>query len=297
MSNLGYKYVGVAYVDDPYGASWKDAFVAACSAMKCKDADGNPTADSCPIQVITSGLIGGDQESVEQSVAIFKEADVKIGFIVTFDDDMNFFMDEAMAEGMVGEEYFWIFGDGIMTAAVEASGDVDPLRAHGYGRLSAIAGLVGNPHYDAFVEAWAAMDADTDFVAYAESLFHDYTADAGSQANLEAGAGGGWHPEGTDLSVFAADFFATNFPDDVAIYAYDAVMAIALGACDYRAEGGTFDADFQGSKYFAHITKTDFASVSGNPTFLPTGSRDPASANFVLENFLCTGTGEGSCVR
>ncbi|GMI37617.1 hypothetical protein TeGR_g11429, partial [Tetraparma gracilis] len=138
---------------------------------------------------------------------------------------------------------------------------------------------------DDFLAAWNAMDADTAFVAYAESLFHDYTADAGSQANLDAGAGGGWHPEGTDLSVFAADFFATNLPDDVAIYAYDAIMAIGLGACDYSAAGGMFDADFDGATYFTHITNTEFSSVSGNPTFLPTGSRDPASANFVLENF------------
>ena len=32
--------------------------------------------------------------------------------------------------------------------------------------------------------------------------------------------------------------------------------------------------------------------MTGNSFFLPTGSRDPASANFVLENFFCEG---GEC--
>jgi hypothetical protein len=219
MSKLGYTYIGVSYVDDPYGAFWKDAFVAACSAMKCKDASGKPTAESCPIQVITSGLIGGNKESVEQSVEIMKSANVKVGFIVTYDDDMNFFMDKAVAEGMVGGDYFWVFADGIVASAVVAAANIDPLRAHGHARLTAMGGLVGNPNYDKFLNDWLNnFDNDVGLKAFAEELFWDYTADAGSQMNYDAGAAGGWHPEGTDLSVVEDSFFQDNFPDDVATY-------------------------------------------------------------------------------
>ncbi|GMI24517.1 hypothetical protein TeGR_g290 [Tetraparma gracilis] len=294
MSKLGYTYIGVSYVDDPYGAFWKDAFVAACSAMKCKDASGKPTAESCPIQVITSGLIGGNKESVEQSVEIMKSANVKVGFIVTYDDDMNFFMDKAVAEGMVGGDYFWVFADGIMASAVVAAANIDPLRAHGHARLTATGGLVGNPNYDKFLNDWLNnFDNDVGLKAFAEELFWDYTADAGSQMNYDAGAAGGWHPEGTDLSVVEDSFFQDNFPDDLATYAYDAAMALGFGACDYVEAGGTFGAAFDGPAYFKKITELRFKSVTGNPYFLDTGSRDPESANFVLENFLCD---DGGCV-
>jgi hypothetical protein len=100
-------------------------------------------------------------------------------------------------------------------------------------------------------------------------------------------------------------------------------MALGFGACDYVEAGGTFGAAFDGPAYFKKITELRFESVTGNPYFLDTGSRDPESANvsaqelsearakrekngnfalppcsprspqFVLENFLCD---DGGCV-
>ncbi|GMI06498.1 hypothetical protein TrVE_jg1444 [Triparma verrucosa] len=289
MSKLGYTYVGVSYVDDAYGSSWKDGFVRACSEMTCKDADGQPIAgSSCPIQVITSGLIGGNQDSVKQSVNIFKAANVKVGIVVTFDDDWNWWIEEAVANGMIGDDYFWVVGDGVMTAnVIENANNNDKRMANGIGRLSAIGGLEGNPNFDKFLTDWAAFDSDADLKTYAESVFFDYVADAGHAANLASGAAGGWHPEGTDMSVLGSTFFADNAPDDVATYAYDAVMALGLGSCKYAAAGGTFDGNFDGNALFQKITQLNFNSLTNNAFFLASGSRDPASANFVLENFSC----------
>lgn len=390
MSELGYTYVGIAYVDDTYGESWKDSFVLKCSEMKCKDALGRPTDENCPIEVVTSGLSSGNKESAENAIEVrerppqpgdrvcgrararqrqqrggvrgsgghlsacgrgggftlssrplrsralqpgrhspplqrrrnisalpcprfartlrsrasmrplltliasllqvLRLADVRTGIFVVFDDDLNWAMDKVLSHGMIGDDYFWIAGDGVMTQNVVARGNENPLFAEGWGRVSAMAGMTGHPSYDAFLSDWQNnFDEDAELKEYAESLFFDYAADAGSGAKHAEGKQGFW-PEGTDLSILQGNFFRDNFPDDVASYAYDAVMAFGLGACDYVEAGGTFDdAGFDAAAYFQKITELSFESVSGLPYFLPSGSRDPASTNFVLENFKCPG--------
>ncbi|GMI34773.1 hypothetical protein TeGR_g10370, partial [Tetraparma gracilis] len=290
MSELGYTYVGITYVDDTYGESYKDSFVLKCSEMKCKDALGRPTDENCPIEVVTSGLSSGNKESAENAIEVLRLADVRTGIFVVFDDDLNWAMDKALSHGMIGDDYFWIAGDGVMTQTVVARGNENPLFAEGWGRLTAMAGMTGHPSYDAFLSDWQNnFDEDAELKEYAESLFFDYAADSGSGAKHAEGKQGFW-PEGTDLSILQDNFFRDNFPDDVASYAYDAVMAFGLGACDYVEAGGTFDdAGFDAAAYFQKITELSFESVSGLPYFLPSGSRDPASTNFVLENFKCPG--------
>ena len=276
VKSYGHSYVGVAFVQDPYGEAWKDAFVKFCG-------EGEN-----PVQVITSGFIGGDQDSVEASVDVFKAASVRVGFFVSFDEDFKIWSTKLEAEDMAGPGYIWVAGDGVSHSTITSAGTNI---AHGMGKILSLGGVPGNTAFDKFASDWTGFDDDADLKAYAEDLWHDYVADAGHQENYDNGVAG-YHAAGTDLSKISPTFFADNSPDDVATYAYDSVMSLGFASCKYIAAGGTFDADYSGPELFQHLTETTFSSITGTPVYLENGNRDPATGNYVLFNFQCA---SGSC--
>ena len=233
--------------------------------------------------IVTSGFLGGNQESAENSAVVLNSQDIRVGFVVAFDATFGYFMDKAEELGMVGPGYFWITGDGVGSAKIQGS---NAKQSNGIGKMLSLGGVPGATVYDQFKADWDMFDSSPEGAAlktYAEAMWIDIVADAGHAL-----------PEGTDLSLIPATFFADNVPDDVATYAYDAVMQHGIGACAYTAAGGTFDASFNGGAFYSAITETEFTSITGSVRFLDsTGSRDPASSNFILYNWQCEGA-EGS---
>ena len=158
------------------------------------------------------------------------------------------------------------------------------------GKLLAIGGLPGNPSYDKFVQDWATFDNDATTKTYAENLFADvtgYVADDGSS-----------RPVGTDLTKLHSTFFADNSPDDIATYAYDAAVSLGLAACEYEKASGNFDSNFDSALFFEKfVGLTEYSSLSGSVAYIgrddpsacssDCGSRDPATATYVLYNFQC----------
>jgi len=204
VNSYGHKYVGIAHVNDAYGTSWKDTFVKYCSEY-------NP-----PIQVISTGFIGGDKASTEASAEILKAAGVRVGYVVAFDTTYEYFMEKAEELEMVGPGYLWVTSDGVGAGTISGT---SAAAQNGVGRMLSVGGVPGATQFDKFAADWAAFDTSADGAAvktFAESIWVDYAADAGHAL-----------PEGTDLSVFSDTFFADNAPDDVATYAYDAVMQVS----------------------------------------------------------------------
>ena len=235
-----------------------------------------PSEYEPPIQVVTTGFVGGSKDSAEASAEILHTANVRIGFVIGFDQTYGYFMDKAEELGMTGPGYFWLAGDGVGNAKVQSS---TTKQINGIGKMLSLGGVPGASVYDQFKANWDGFDNSAEGTAlktYAEAMWLDpWVGNDGT----------------TDLSVFSDTFFADNVPDDVATYAYDAVMQHGIGACAYKAAGGTFDADFAAADFFAAVTATEFTSVTGSVRFLSdtTGSRDPASSNFILYNWQCEG--------
>ena len=232
------------------------------------------------IQVVTSGFVGGNQASAENSAVVLNSQDIRVGFVVAFDATFGYFMDKAEELGMVGPGYFWITGDGVGSAKIQGS---NAKQSNGIGKMLSLGGVPGATVYDQFKADWDLFDssaAGTALKTYAEAMWLDpHTADASHAA-----------AEGTDLSLIGSTFFADNAPDDVATYAYDAVMQHGIGACAYKAAGGAFDTAFDGSAFYAATAAVEFTSITGSVRFLDTtGSRDPASSNFILYNWQCEG--------
>lgn len=153
-------------------------------------------------------------------------------------------------------------------------------------QLLAMGGVAGNTHYDNFVSDWSTnFDSDTALKAYAQNMWTATTA------NGDAYAADAGHAltAGTDLTTLPAGFFAANAPDDVATYAYDAAISLGLAACKYEAASGSFDTgSWDATAYFNALKAVSYESITGTVSYLSTsGSRDPATGNYILFNFQC----------
>ena len=205
--------------------------------------------------------------------------------VVSFDDDFTNWAAKMKEHGMMGPGYSWTSADAVTSFVVAGQGAAI---SNGFGKILSLGGMPGNTYFDKFISDWVENDADTGLVAYAESIWYGYVADAGHQ-----------FAAGSDLSDIPDDFFANNLPDDVATYAYDSVMTMALAGCDYKAAGGSFvDADYDVDSFFRAMTETKFESITGSLEYITggvsgtesgTGNRNSTTGNYVMLNAQCEG--------
>ncbi|GMH83604.1 hypothetical protein TrST_g7150 [Triparma strigata] len=261
FASYGHKYVGIAFVQDAYGEAYKDAFVTFATELG--------------IEVSTQGFAGGSEVAVKAAIDNFALERLQVGIAIIFGNDFDRFFEYATEKGLCGPGTLWILSEATGNGEVLArTGDLQ-VAANGMGRLLSQGGVPGNPKYDAFAADWQHFDSQASLVSYIESNFFSYTADAGSS-----------HPDGTDLSQLASDFFATVSPDDVATYAYDAAMTVGMAACDYVTSGESFAAgSYDVDKFYAKIKALTFSSISGEVSFDEFGSRTASSGNYMMYNF------------
>ncbi|GMH98252.1 hypothetical protein TrVE_jg14281 [Triparma verrucosa] len=226
FASYGHKYVGIAFVQDAYGEAYKDAFVTFATELG--------------IEVSTQGFAGGSEVAVKAAIDNFALERLQVGIAIIFGNDFDRFFEYATEKGLCGPGTLWILSEATGNGEVLAkTGDLQ-VAANGMGRLLSQGGVPGNPKYDAFAADWQHFDSQASLVSYIESNFFSYTADAGSS-----------HPDGTDLSQLASDFFATVSPDDVATYAYDAAMTVASSGnymmYNFKVNDGTTSVDAVGS--------------------------------------------------
>ena len=115
----GYTHIGIAYIMDPYGEAYKDAFVKFCQD------EG--------INVITAGFLS-TQESVEAAVGVLAASNVRVGLFVSFDTDFGHFAAKGKELGVSNfPGSLWIVADGVGDSAVKNLGG----DANGMGKVSA----------------------------------------------------------------------------------------------------------------------------------------------------------------
>jgi len=71
--------------------------------------------------IVTSGFLGGNQESAENSAVVLNSQDIRIGFVTAFDATYGYFMDKAEEIGMVDPGYFWVASDGVGNAKIQST--------------------------------------------------------------------------------------------------------------------------------------------------------------------------------
>jgi hypothetical protein len=189
-------------------------------------------------------------------------------------------LEEADRQGLTGSLQ-WFFGDNSFDRVLHQrhfeEGSVLQKAYHGVGLLEVVAAGVLTTEGGAFVQQLQSLDNPLD-VQYLESVLPSaYPLDQNSiQENLDI-------PAGLRSTLVQG---SSNL--GAAAFAYEAAVALGLGACRAIGEDGREDYYLSGVSHFDQIMKTTFAGIAGEPvSFNPaTGSRNAEDVAYRVRNYI-----------
>ncbi len=253
----GHTNVGIAYLDDAYGSAYKSAFVKFCGGL-------DP-----PISVQAESFQATDDNKlIEAAVRNLAAAKIRVGIVVLSEEFSDFFKMAAEYD-LTGEGTLWILSEGVSNNFIgNLDGDLQRI-SNGMGTMLSQGGVVGNEHYDSFLENWKNLDGTN---------IHSMISDAITSAPH-------FGPD-DDLQPLNPSFFNDTLPFDVATYAYDAVISVGLAACMNQTHFDRQDIVPSGGEIlYNNLMQTNFDSITGTVRFDPsTGSRLPETGSYVLYN-------------
>mmetsp|Transcript_35376 Transcript_35376/g.77559 ORF Transcript_35376/g.77559 Transcript_35376/m.77559 type:complete len:920 (-) Transcript_35376:49-2808(-) len=275
QTELNVTYFGMVYVNDAYGGSFQQD-VRQWATLRRMQLYAFPIEPGAAYYEIIDALTFLQEKKVNYIVGTF------------YPDVYEDIMGPAYEMGMAGAGKVWFFSaslgpvflDG--SAAALESGSSAALATPGNALLHDEGGLPGFPQYDLFLEEWRRLGADDEALEYFNSKtpewkYHFYFTNETLASNRNWG------------------YFSLRNPSFVAAYAYDAAVALGLGACAAQANIDVGDltvppmdanSTFTGASHFYNSILSDFLGASGRVRFGSDGSnsRDGNSTYFVVSN-------------
>jgi hypothetical protein len=272
-SKFNYKRIGMLYVVEDFGTSWKNALFAACDALGIRVF----SAGFADLQGPALGV------SVDQAMeALPKELNVIVAIHLK-DETLAWFAKSALKWGRNGPNNgkLWIFSgvdDSTKTSAWSLSkqfnGNVDIMPIKDYLEFFAstlsigptipgLANSLANPAWSRFVSKFKTNLTAAEVNKYLPSYTISF-------------------PGGIPSYQIPNDaWFSSNANfGPVAGWTYDAVIAIGIAACN----GMVNDTIPSGSDLRTNLRNLDFTGLSGRVKFLDDGDRDPLTAAYTLSN-------------
>lgn len=224
-----------------------------------------------------------DVEEVHEAISQAKASKYRHVYAICFEQQLPSLMNEANRQGLVGDDYFWLF-PGISPDNF-LSGQVDPavaLALNGAGIVNGVGGIFDTNElmkyvdhtassspsilaYDRFYEAWKKAHEDEAFVQYVLNAF------PASVKNVS----------GYNFSSVLSDMGSWS------LFLYDAVTALVLAMCN-ASEASAF---FTGEQVFDRFKGTEFNGSSGLVRFdNGTGTRDYQTVRWAVWNCRFNGT-------
>lgn len=263
--------VGVISVDDSYGRGYSTALVKECTRQRV-------TCESVSYE--TWGYEGDDElvlASMAERLHVLAQLKLNVFFAVLRDLDFNHFINTTVTLNLMRPDTAWTFSDSIGAEAFEALRGRAATASIGMAKLAATGAIDGHPGNERLRRAIRAKPA-----AWYNQFLHTIG----------------------DSSLLVSD--PVEARKDAVNYAYDAVVTIGLGACAVEAaesaekgNGDDEDDSFEletvkslGSDPYSlallsAMLSTNFEGASGPVKFeKPTGSREPTSATFGIENVV-----------
>jgi hypothetical protein len=258
LVGLGVRHVGVINVNESYGNAYQKAFKAVA------EANGMTVA-------VYSFNFNFTPEEIQEAVRGLASTGYRYFFGIIFGPEhYDIVMTEAFKQGIAGhpdpaKATSWIFAGGVQRYLQDVeypAGSPLALATAGTGMIQADGGRKGMPGYDRFMKVWRTLDNDD--VAYfntkqpATEAYH-YHADK--------------------------EYFKLREPERETLFAYDAVVALGLAACEAAAEQEETKNYFDGPRHFDKFVQSSFEGASGQVRIASaTTSRDPTSALYVIFN-------------
>lgn len=275
QTELNVTYFGMIYVNDAYGGSFQSSVRQWATLRRMQ-------LYSFPVQP------GASESEILEALRYLQEQQVNYIVGVFYPYQYEDIMTMAYELEMAGAGKLWFLSaalDPIFSGPdrIELKTDSPVTRAsHGNAVLHDESGLPGFPQYDRFLEEWRGLATDEEALQYFNSKVPQWEY----QAYF------------TNETAFAfnrtKEYFSRN-PTIVSGYAYDAVVALGLGACIAQANivvGNStvspmdMNSTFTGSHHFSSAIGTEFNGASGQVRFGADGShsRDGNSTLFVVSN-------------
>lgn len=197
---------------------------------------------------------------VKNAATAIKNSEFKHVFYIGSQDSLQPLLERGVKEGIAGNsDYFWTAPWGAVKN-MEAPEDSDLAMAlAGFGSVTLEAGVAGQGEspYDRFKKAFASLANPTDLAfinsrqPYADSFIP---------------------PPTFNKIIRGSPFFQ-----------YDAIISIGLAACNSANDG----IGFNGTTLYQNILESDFEGTTGKVKYIKeSGSREPESAVYVMNNFL-----------
>lgn len=259
LNEWGVNHLAVLYIDDSYGNAFMKGLVSAAQQAATN------------LQIQTVNIVPDpDAEAIQSAVQQLAETQYTYFFGILFDSHIDQIMTEAYNQGIAGTGiHNWIFSDSMGSYLADRqyeAGSKLALAYRGTGVLTATGGISGMSQYDKLDRAMQSMKNDQD-ISYLESLFP-----IGYANNVTV-----------NHTMVSRDDEFLSAPTFIAPFLYDAVVAIGLAACRLRAISDLFT----GEELYQALKNTTFEGTSGSVVFdSESGTRDPNSAVFLLQNFV-----------
>lgn len=264
--------VGVISADDSYGRGYSTALVKECTAQRvaCEAVSYNTWG----YEPVEGELLAA---SMADRLGVLAQLKLNVFFAVLRDIDFHQFINTSLSLNLMRKDTAWTFSDSIGTEAFETLRGRAATASIGVAKLAATGAIAGHPENERLQAAIRDKPA---------AWYNQFLSTLG------------------DSSILLSDPVEAKM--DAANYAYDAVVTIGLAACAVEESErlgtsvkGVEDLPFEletvrslgtdpnGLALLAAMFTTSFEGTSGNVSFaLETGSREPTSATFGIENIV-----------
>jgi len=283
---LNLTYGAVLYVSDAYGIGYAEAVLVAAEEHNLKN------TTEAQLVVKTFPFDAESDEQIQRAVESLKQweptnntgcaseegrygCSVNNILFVGFDQQVEAFYEKAVKQGVLVETVpaLVLLSDGVSIIDLEKLTGKARNAANGAARILAVGGQNSNPLWRNFTTDWTSTPAsDRDAINELLPLEWQLPADFFNDGAL----------------------MASSLARDAAAYAYDAIAALGLLACEV-APSGPLPTDF-GTLGWQNMTNvTDglrFNGTTGLVEFNEFGSRDKLTANFELHNELLDAGGK-----
>ena len=274
---LGYSMVALIYENSDFGTGFKDALFASLSARN--------------IQLKFSAYTTLDQTTMEQAFQSIRETMLNLVFLVTNQVDLPM-LASAWYIPNDQQEFLFIFLslDSIYSTvqlAASYNGTDDALSKMFDGSLSFTYSVKPNPQFSNFLK----LMGENEFVQY-ESGINKFFPPNGNATSITSCANSNISYQ---LYPGQLNASALYFTSDIWAYTFDAVITMGLAICSLIPQDPlptVLDDAFGQALHNASVYQ-NFDGLSGNVRFITaTGDRDPRSADYILTNFIRTGSFE-----
>mmetsp|Transcript_12386 Transcript_12386/g.23129 ORF Transcript_12386/g.23129 Transcript_12386/m.23129 type:complete len:688 (+) Transcript_12386:209-2272(+) len=228
-----------------------------------------------------------DDNDIANQLEKLQQTGIRHVLLVVFSSHLKPLLHQATAQYLTGPDYFWMVGistsffdDLSFDTANNATEAALARTMQGMAILPEFGATPDSPGYHRFVKIWESLGQADGTVQYFNSKI----------PNPIRGV--------DDCFVAGDDFFETNGPGSTAHFAYDTVVAMALGACsatenrtvpigDDNVDNSTTSFILDGTEHVSAILQTTFEGASGIVSIdESTASRDPLRFSYAVLNVL-----------